>query len=126
LDFTNNEPEAIQIAFIGGALITTQPLPPNTPAWGGVVRNLTSTRYDVEIPAGQRASLPYNFVTDLNPAELKLNLVAVLANQKGQIYQIQAYNETVSVVEAATSFFDPQMYVFSFPPPLHSPKTNII
>jgi hypothetical protein len=27
------------------------------------------------------------------------------------MYQIQAYNETVSVVEAAISIFDPQVYV---------------
>jgi len=46
----------------------------------------------------------------LNPQDLRLNLVAVV-EQAGALYQIQAFNETVSVVEAATSIFDPQMYV---------------
>ena len=34
-----------------------------------------------------------------------------VVEQAGALYQIQAFNETVSVVEAATSIFDPQMYV---------------
>jgi hypothetical protein len=110
LDFKNNEPDPIAIAFIGGALLHPQPLAPELPPWASVVRNLSSTRYDVEIPAGESASLPYNFVTDLNPQELKLNLIAVVAGQKGMIYQLPAYSQTVSVVEAATSIFDPQMY----------------
>lgn len=109
LDFKNNEPDPVHIAFIGGALVHQQPLAPDLPAWASVVRNLTSTRYDVELPAGESTSLPYNFVTDLNPQDLGLNLVAVVASRKGAIYQVPAYNQTVSIVEAATSIFDPQM-----------------
>lgn len=75
----------------------------------GIVRNLTAVKYGVEIPAGEKESLPYTFSTDLNPEELRLHLVAVIQGKDGNIYQIQAYNETVSVVEAATSIFDPQM-----------------
>lgn len=111
VDFVNNEPETMQVAFIGGSLLSTQPLAPELPPWASVVRNLSSIRYDVEIPSGEKASLPYNFVTDLNPQDLRLNLVAVIASQKGAIYQLHAFNQTVSVVEAATSILDPQMYV---------------
>jgi hypothetical protein len=72
------------------------------------VRNLTTSRYELDIPAGEKASLTYNFVTDLNPQDLNLNLIAVVSS-KGAVYQLQAFNGTVSVVEAATSLFDPQM-----------------
>jgi len=36
----------------------------------------------------------------------------VLSDDKGAYYTLQAFNATVSVVEAPTSFFDPQMCVF--------------
>jgi hypothetical protein len=109
VDITNNEEESVQVAFIGGSLLIQQQLDSELPPWAAVVRNLTSTRYDVEIPAGEKTSLTYNFVTDMHPQDLKLNLVAVIATHKGTIYQVKAYNGTVSVVEAATSVFDPQM-----------------
>lgn len=113
LDFTNNEAQAVQVAVIGGALTTLQPLPEGTHPSAAIVRNITSTRYDVEIPAGEKQSLPFTFTTDLHPQELRLNLIAVVASAAGEIYQVQAYNETVTVVEPATSIFDPQMYANS-------------
>jgi len=115
LSFKNDEAEAVQVAVIGGALSTLQPLAEGTHPSAAVVRNLTSTRYDVEIPAGETQALPYTFTTDLHPQDLRLNLIAVVASQRGAVYQIQAFNETVSVVEAATSIFDPQiifLYLF--------------
>ncbi|PQE08908.1 signal sequence receptor alpha chain protein [Rutstroemia sp. NJR-2017a WRK4] len=115
LSFKNDEAEAVQVAVIGGALSNPQALPEGTHPSAAIVRNLTSTRYDVEIPAGETQALPYTFTTDLHPQDLRLNLIAVVASQRGAVYQIQAYNETVSVVEAATSIFDPQiifLYLF--------------
>lgn len=47
----------------------------------------------------------------MHPQDLRLQLVAVLKDQKSSFYTVPVYNETVTVVEAATSFFDPQMYV---------------
>jgi hypothetical protein len=113
LDFTNNEAEPILVAVIGGALSSLQPLAPGLHPSAAIVRNITATRYDVEIPAGDKQSLPFTFTTDLHPQDLRLNLIAVLSSQAGNVYQVQAYNETVSVVEAATSIFDPQMYAYS-------------
>jgi hypothetical protein len=109
LDFTNNEAEPIQVAVIGGALSTLQPLAPGSHPSAGIVRNLTHTRYDVEISGGEKQTLPFTFTTDLHPQDLHLNLIAVVTSQAGAVYQVQAFNETVSVVEAATSIFDPQM-----------------
>ena len=109
VDFINNEHEPIQVAFIAGSLLNLEPLAPEFPPWAAVVRNLTTSRYELDIPAGEKASLTYNFVTDLNPQDLNLNLIAVIASN-GAIYQVQAFNGAVSVVEAAASLFDPQMY----------------
>lgn len=109
LSFENKEPKPVTVAVVGSALSTLQELPAGSPEYAGVVRNLTQTRYGLEIPSGQKASLPYTFATDMNPQDLRLRIVAVLQGADGNVYQIQAFNETVSIVEPATSLLDPQM-----------------
>jgi hypothetical protein len=111
LDFTNNEAETVNVAVVGAYLSTLQELPEGAHASAGIVRNLSSTRYSLDIPAGEKATIPYSFATELNPQDLRLQIVAVVQGQDSNVYQITAFNETVSVVEAPTSFFDPQMYV---------------
>ena len=93
------------MVYIGGSLWT----PHNGPRAAQIVRNLTTTRYNVEIPAGQKESITYNFATELLPQDLNLILAAVVADAKGAPYTLQAFNETVSIVEPDTSIFDPQM-----------------
>jgi hypothetical protein len=110
LDFTNKEPEPVEVTIIGGALVTLDPLAPGAHPNTGIVRNLTSTRYSVTIPAGGKQNVPYSFTMDMNPQELRLQIMAVVQSQEGDIYQIQAFNETVSIVEPPTSIFDPQMW----------------
>ncbi|TKA67601.1 hypothetical protein B0A49_04583 [Cryomyces minteri] len=105
LSFTNNELAPVTVGFVGGSLWT-----PDTPGQPTqIVRNLTSTRYNVEVPVGQSESLTYSFATELHPQDLRLNLAALVSDAKGSFYAVQAFNETVSVVEAPTSFFDPQI-----------------
>lgn len=116
LEFTNNEPEAIRVALIGGALATLQPLAPGTPEYAGILRNLTVTKYDVAVQAGGKETLSYTFATDMNPEDVRLQLVAVVQNQEGELHQIPAFGGEVSIVEAPTSFLDPQMYVHSVHP----------
>ena len=105
LSISNEEPEPVNVVFIGGSLWTS--------AYGGqspqIIRNLTTTRYNVEIPAGEKDSISYSFTTDLQPQDLKLNLATVITDKEGTAYTFQAFNETVSVVEPDTSLFDPQM-----------------
>lgn len=108
LSFSNNEPEPVSVVFIGGSLWATE----NDAKGPQILRNLTTTRYNVEILAGQKESISYNFVTELLPQDLKLNLAAVVTDTEGTAYTLQAFNETVSVVEPDTSIFDPQMYLF--------------
>lgn len=105
LSISNNEPTPIGVSIVGGSLSLEQ---------GGesrVVRNLTAQKYAIEIPAGAEETVPYSFTTELHPQDLRLQLVAVLSDNKNGFFTVPVYNETVSVVEAATSFFDPQMYV---------------
>ncbi|KAM0722120.1 hypothetical protein Q7P37_001561 [Cladosporium fusiforme] len=114
LDVHNQEPEAIQVLIVGGSL-TTPVDTPGAPEVPVILRNLTTQRYGVSIPAGERESLTYSFATEMHPQDLRLNLAAVLQSSAGQVYTRQIYNETVSVVEAPVSFFDPQiifLYLF--------------
>ena len=68
----------------------------------------------MEIPAGQSESISYNFATELQPQDLKLNLAAVVTDSEGTPYTLPAFNETVSIVEPDTSIFDPQMCVIPY------------
>lgn len=107
LSITNDEPEPVTVVFIGGSLWTSE-ISAKGPQ---IIRNLTTTRYNVEIPAGIKESISYSFTTELIPRDLKLNLAAVITDTEGTAYTLQAFNETVSIVEPDTSIFDPHMLV---------------
>ena len=103
LSVNNNEPTPIGVSVVGGSLIQ------EVGGQSQIVRNLTVQRYTIEIPAGAEETVPYTFSTELHPQDLRLQLVAVLKDSKGAFVTVPVYNETVSIVEAPTSFFDPQM-----------------
>lgn len=109
VDITNNEAEPIQVAFIGGALHSLKEQPEDAHPTSSIVRNLTSVRFDATIPAGEKQSLPYSFVLDMNPDDVRLHLTAVIMNSANSIFQVDVTSQTVSIVEAPTSIFDPQM-----------------
>ena len=109
VEIKNQEDGPIEIAFVGGSLKTTQPLPEDAPASAAIIRNLTAIKYDVSIPAGEAKSLPFNFVLDMNPQDIVVELLAVVSNDKGQVFQVQVHNGLASIVEPPTSIFDPQM-----------------
>ncbi|KAL9594066.1 MAG: hypothetical protein Q9219_007231 [cf. Caloplaca sp. 3 TL-2023] len=114
LSISNDEPAPVSVVFIGGSLWTLPDLPTSPPT-PQIVRNLTTTRYDVSIPAGEKQSVEYKFTTELQPQELKLNLALVVTDEEGTPYTLSAFNETVAVVEPDTSIFDPQiifLYLF--------------
>ncbi|KAL8805218.1 MAG: hypothetical protein Q9182_002093 [Xanthomendoza sp. 2 TL-2023] len=114
LSVSNDEPEPVSVVFVGGSLWTSDMTSPS-PQGPRIVRNLTTTRFDIKIPAGQSESIQYKFSTDLQPQDLRLNLAVVLANSEGTPFTLQAFNETVAIVEPDTSIFDPQiifLYLF--------------
>lgn len=104
LSFTNEEPEPVTVQFVGGSLWT----PDFDPAGSRIVRNLTTKQYAVQIPAGEKQSLPFAFQTNMHPQELRLNLAAVIMKES-TFYTVQAFNGTVAVAEPDTSIFDPQL-----------------
>ncbi len=102
ISFMNEEPDPITVQFVGGSLWAFD----GTDA--RIVRNLTSSQYAVQVPPGEKQSLPYRFQIDMHPQDLRLNLAAVI-NSQNTFYTLQAFNGTVSVVEPDASIFDPQM-----------------
>ncbi|EEP83005.1 conserved hypothetical protein [Uncinocarpus reesii 1704] len=98
----NNEPDPITVNIIGGSLWTLSEPSQN-------VHNLTVSRYGVEIDAKSEKTITYNFVTELLPQDLSLNLATMVAKKDGLIFTMPAYNGTVSVVEPEMSIFDPQV-----------------
>lgn len=107
LSIQNDEPNPVTVVFIGGSLWASDPRGKGPQ----IVKNLTTARFNVAIPAGAKESISYSFTTELYPQELKLNLAVIVQDKKGTAFTLQAFNETVSVVEPDTSIFDPQMLV---------------
>ncbi|KAK5119103.1 hypothetical protein LTR62_000314 [Meristemomyces frigidus] len=114
LSITNHETTPITVLIVGGSL-TTPIDTPGAPDPPTILRNLTAQKYGLQVPAGSSESLTYAFATEMHPQDLRLSISAVLQNEAGSIYTMMAYNETVSVVEAPLSWFDPQiifLYLF--------------
>ncbi|KAL7925273.1 hypothetical protein ACQKWADRAFT_283514 [Trichoderma austrokoningii] len=109
IEVTNHEDGPIQFLFANGALWTPEALADDVPAYKGIVRNLTVVQYSLDIEAGETKSFPYSFVLDMNPQDVRLRLLAVFTNAKGTVFQVPAYEGSTSIVEAPTSFLDPQI-----------------
>ncbi|KAH8696669.1 putative translocon-associated protein, alpha subunit [Talaromyces proteolyticus] len=107
ISFTNDEEVPVTVNFIGGSLLTLDESA--TP-----VRNLSTANYGVEIPAGEKQTLPYSITTEMHPQDLRLSLISVLSKNVTQFFTVQAFNGTVSVVEPETSIFDPQIIFLYF------------
>jgi len=109
VDITNNEKTPIIVAFMGGQLFHTKELKADAPANDAILRNLSTVRYDATIAPGEKQSLPFSFVLDMHPQETRLQIVGVITNQDNRIFQVEAYNGLVDIVDAPASIFDPQI-----------------
>ncbi|KAL5604062.1 hypothetical protein BROUX41_002051 [Berkeleyomyces rouxiae] len=102
IELENQAAEPVQLAFVGGRLAA--PASPDT-----VIVNLTTTQYGQLVAAGETKAVEYAFELDMNAQDVLLNLVAVVADSQGQVYQVMAYNSTASIVEPPVSLLDPQI-----------------
>ena len=109
LDISNNEPKPVTLMAVGGSLTTLLSTAgaPGTPV---SVRNLTTARFGAQIPPGHNQTVTYSFTVDMHPQDLALDIAAILKNDGGTVFTKPLFNETVSIVEAPVSIFDPQMY----------------
>ncbi|KAA8648231.1 hypothetical protein EYZ11_012107 [Aspergillus tanneri] len=108
ITFTNDEPAPVNVNFIGGTLSTLD----NESSQ--VVRNLSTTSYAVEIPAGQKETVSYSFATEMHPQDLRLAIASIISDTEGRYFTVSTYNGTVSIVEPETSIFDPQIIFLYF------------
>jgi hypothetical protein len=116
VEVTNRESAPIQLALVGGALHATAALPDGAPEYQSILRNLSVVQYNLQIEPGEKKAVSFPFALDAQPQDVRLQLFAVLANDKGVVEQVEAHNAIASIVEAPTSFLDPQMYA-PFPRP---------
>ncbi|KAJ5356733.1 Translocon-associated protein (TRAP) alpha subunit [Penicillium concentricum] len=114
---SNDEPNPITVNFVGGSLR-------NPDDQTQVVRNLTATRYAIEVPAGAKETISYSFATEMHPQDLQMTLSAIISDSEGRLVPVVAHNGTVSIVEADTSIFDPQMYDPPTPPPFYHSRVR--
>jgi hypothetical protein len=93
-----------------GALHTTKTLPEDAPAYQSILRNLSTVQYNLVVEAGETKSVSFPITLDMQPQDVRVQLYAVLADDKGTIVTVEAYNGSASIVEPPTSLLDPQMY----------------
>jgi hypothetical protein len=111
----NGEEDTVTVRVAGGTL---WPLSESIDIinMGAAVRNLTSSVLNVQVPPDSNVTFEYQFQTEMHPQDLRLILAAIVDNSEGTTFQVQAFNGTVSIVEAPISILDPQMYfITSFP-----------
>jgi len=113
IEVTNQDANPIQVAFVSGSLNTLKELPEDSPRYVSIVRNLTAVQYNIEVPAGEKKELPFSFAQDMQPQEVRIQLQALVSDSTGHLHEVLVHNGSASIVEAPTSFLDPQMYVFT-------------
>ncbi|WRT66401.1 uncharacterized protein IL334_003357 [Kwoniella shivajii] len=70
------------------------------------VRNASTLKYGVPLVAGSNYSAPYSFNSEFKPQEVGLTVWVNLA-EGDSVHHVTAYNQTVSIVEPAATWFDP-------------------
>ncbi|WWC89295.1 uncharacterized protein L201_004216 [Kwoniella dendrophila CBS 6074] len=78
------------------------------------VKNVSTLKYNVPIVAGSNLSAPYQVYSEFKPQELGLTVWVNLIDSSSDVvksaqvpHQITAMNQTVSIVEPTSTWFDP-------------------
>ncbi|ORZ03408.1 hypothetical protein BCR43DRAFT_483303 [Syncephalastrum racemosum] len=73
-----------------------------------ILRNLTSLRYDLTIPAEGTVDVPYVFYSEFNPGELGLTVALDMFGGE-KLFRLTGYSGIVTITDPETSWFDPQL-----------------
>ncbi|KAL2753894.1 hypothetical protein ACRALDRAFT_1075855 [Sodiomyces alcalophilus JCM 7366] len=115
VEFTNHEDGPIHVGFLAGSLSKTTELSADAPITDAIIRNLTAISYELSVEPREKKAVSYSFAQDMQPQDVRIQLVAVVSNSAGDVFQLQAYEGTAAIVEAPISIFDPQiifLYLF--------------
>lgn len=97
----NNGKEATNLVALGASWHDTE-------KYWKLVKNQTATKFNVPLEAGANLTAPFRVHSEFKPKDLGLTIWADLKNG-AQLTRVIAFNSTVSVVEPAASWFDPQV-----------------
>ncbi|KAK8864431.1 hypothetical protein IAR55_001679 [Kwoniella newhampshirensis] len=79
------------------------------------IKNASTLKYNVPLVAGSNFSAPFQVYSEFRPQEIGLTVwVDVSETGTKDLHRITALNQTVSVVEPAASWFDPQLLFLYF------------
>jgi hypothetical protein len=103
----NHEDEPVTVLVASAGLLT--PVGgPNAPDPPQSLRNMTAAKFGKVVQPHTAETLEYSYSTIMQPQDVTLELKTIIS--KGdRIVTLQVFKETVSVVEAPVSLFDPQM-----------------
>ncbi|WVR07053.1 hypothetical protein IAU60_004092 [Kwoniella sp. DSM 27419] len=74
------------------------------------MKNVSTLKYNVPLVSGANFSAPYTVHSEFRPQELGLTVwVDLKEGGTTDLHRVTALNQTVSVVEPASSWFDPQL-----------------
>ncbi|OCF36668.1 hypothetical protein I316_01263 [Kwoniella heveanensis BCC8398] len=74
------------------------------------VKNASALKYNTPLIAGANFSAPFSVNSEFRPQEIGLTVWVDLAESGSKdLHRLTALNQTVSVVEPASSWFDPQL-----------------
>ncbi|GMK59442.1 hypothetical protein CspeluHIS016_0800480 [Cutaneotrichosporon spelunceum] len=110
---TNGEanPMVIQITNAGTnnfTLVSASASYHDTSKHWKLIKNATVAKFNLPVDAGANFTAPYNLNSELRSQEHGLTVWVDLKHGK-DLHRVTAFNSTVSVVEPATSLFDPQV-----------------
>ncbi|CAJ0554268.1 hypothetical protein HG530_007263 [Fusarium avenaceum] len=115
IEVNNKDANPITVSFVSGSLNTMKEIPEDSPRYASIVRNLTAVQYNIEVPAGEKKELPFSFAQDMQPQDVRIELSALVTDSTGNLHEVLVHNGSASIVEAPTSFLDPQiifLYLF--------------
>ncbi|KAF4571451.1 hypothetical protein EYR40_007921 [Pleurotus pulmonarius] len=98
----NKTPRVVTVVSVAGSV--------HHPETDKLIKNLTSVKYDVQVPQGLKINLPYNFHSEFKPGDLRLRVWLDHLSDDEKLRTI-AYDSIVAIVEPEGSIFDLKLLI---------------